>query len=226
MVKLIFKYDYLKDSKNLWESINDPFLKRKVTFLLDKRTLNKIKNKKWENICLWFPLKIKKVYIQNKKLINKILETYFLLWKEKENDLLELLNKIFNKKINLKKVIAYLTLCTRCQYDPTRNYFMVSFFSSPTQLLYTCIHELFHLQFYHNYYKICKKYLNFEEFLEFSELMAVIVDTELKDFLFIKEKRNINKLRKKIRNLWLENKNIDKIIAKSLFLFKHQDKVS
>jgi len=93
----------------------------------------------------------------------------------KGEDIISLLEALYNKPFPFKKITIYITTLPICPYNFNEKWFMVSIQGSKDKQLETVKHELNHFMFYH-YYSHLRKKLSYEKFESLKEALTVFTN--------------------------------------------------
>ncbi|MFA5248346.1 MAG: hypothetical protein WC415_03815 [Patescibacteria group bacterium] len=228
MVKINFNYDIDKDSWS-WVSI----AKDKNLWGLDWRSevahipddlLNKILKLNFKTAEV-----AAKQYIEkNPKAIIKheIVKIQILAlqkaWRFVEKKYFEILESVIQKPIFIDSFGCYFTTGLMCPYNEKENWFMVSMWHSIPFSITTICHEIMHLQFLH-YFKayLKKKGLKNNQIEDLKESLTFLLnEPEFNKIIMCKDvgyPEHI-KLRKKLQNIWLKNKNFQNLIDEAIMI--------
>lgn len=155
---------------------------------------------------------------KRKDVISKKKEELEKRWRELENKYFQVLSKLMGKPIYSANYICYLTTIYSCPCFEKENWFMVSAFSSLENQVYVVSHEFMHLQFIYWYKDYClQKGLTEKEFWHLKEAITFLLnESEFSDVIKFQDEGYAihKKFRKKLKSLWVENKNFHKFIEK------------
>jgi len=136
-------------------------------------------------------------------------------WQSIHDRFIERTEKIFGIKYPYEKVTAYLTTNERCSYNTKENYFFVYIQSQHPNR--TIMHELFHFYTSHVFYEeMMEKGITKEKYNDIKESLTVLLNVEFSDLLNGAVDYGYpqhQEMRAKIRDIWIFDKNIKKIIA-------------
>jgi hypothetical protein len=230
MSKIKFNYDAKKDAwswvliakdKNLW-GLN---WKNEIAFIPEE-LLSKILKSSFSQA-----VKITELHIKNnpfrkyKKLIMKQeMKSLQKSWNAVEQSYFKILAEVTGKPIFSKTFGCYWTTGFMCPYNQKENWFMVSFWHSLPFSITTICHEIMHLQFLHYYENYLKnKGLNKNQIEDLKESLTFLLNEPefekiilSNDFGYPEHAR----LRKKLRNIWLKDKDFAKLIDKAVLMLK------
>jgi len=127
--------------------------------------------------------------------------------------------KIFKTKLPYKQITIYLSISDVCAYNIKDGYFFVTMESSYPNL--TIVHELWHFFTWFSFGKNFKEnnVISKERYYEIKESLTEILNLEFKDLLNSKVDKGYTphqEIRREIRKLWTEKKDIRKIVDKLL----------
>ena len=231
MPKVKFYYNFKKDAwswvliakskKRLGELKKDW---EKETAFIPKNLLNLIirKNRKVAETLVYNHLVSHPQKLLRQRIIKEQLFFLEKVWKKIEKKFFQRLEKITEKPIFIKEFKCYLTTGFMCPYDPRDNSFMVSMWHSIPWNITTICHEMFHLQFLHYYEKYCRKFISRKELDDLKEVLTFILDTDFYDLLLCKDRgySSHQKLRKKLKKIWEEDRNFNRFLDKAIKLIK------
>ena len=198
--KIKISYPFLEEKR---------FLKYKIYFekygqMLNKHRLNEFINEyiRNNNINVAEELKI---------IENKWLRVSKSFWPRAE--------KIFKTKLPNKQITIYLTISDVCAYNIKDGYFFVTMKSSYSNL--TIMHELWHFFTWHSFGKNFKKtnVISKEKYYDVKESLTEILNLEFKDLLGSQIDEGYSphqKIREKVKKLWIKHKNIKEVVAELL----------
>lgn len=205
-MKLVFIYDINKDVQNFINSLTSKNNNKRTEFhnLYVKQNGE---NFNQDSIQFFIQNYINKINITTK--INTIRDDWELI----SDDFVLRIEQLFNYNIP-DTVKVFLTSNNRCTYNVKENYFFVYINSKSTNAI--IMHEIFHFYTYYVFYDLIK---DPSKFNEIKESLTVILNLEFYDLMNGRVDRGYlqhQQLRDYISNLWLEDKNIGKIIKKIL----------
>lgn len=214
--KLNFIFDKERDLKNIWETANS-----KSRFM----DFSKNMPKKWVEICkdksfkechdqLEKELKI----IHDSELISYFVECVNKSWKSIEKEYFKRLENITGKKIISNDVIVYITTAGRCPYDYKYEWFFVNYFSSFSQVLATCGHELMHFNFHQFFCNDVEKQIGKDKTSDLKEALTMLLNIEFNDLWFVGDRgyEPHKELRKFIAKEWVKEKDFKKLLEKCI----------
>jgi hypothetical protein len=227
MIRLNFDYDIKKDAwswvviakdKNLW-GLN---WRNEIGHIPDE-LLEKIEKASFSRAQ-----KIVKEYIQKrptKQYRNKVMlyemESLEKSWRTIEKKYFEILSKITNKPIFRNFFYCYLTTGLVCPDNEKENWFMVSMWHSTPFSITTICHEIMHHQFLYHYKDYLKKKgLKNNQIEDLKESLTFLLnEPEFNKIILCQDSGYPEhlKLRKKLKNIWLKNKNFQNLIDKAIF---------
>lgn len=196
-----------------------------LTHLWPSQNIENIAERDWE--CVKGPLiAIHEEFKEtHREFIFAVLVAMQSYWASAQEQIIKCLNRIFINSPADKVFSAFLTLCSRCPYNPQDDSFMVSFLASPTQAVYTVSHEIFHLLTYDRIpetIKKCPPHIRDE----FCEILTFILDIEMNHMVWLPPDRRKNirhtPMGKVVVSLWDSSKDIDKVSQKTLKIFISQ----
>jgi len=125
--------------------------------------------------------------------------------------------KIFNIKLPVDLIIAYLTANDRCGYSIKDNLFFVSI--NANQPKRVAMHELWHFYTWYAFGEGLGKGLDKKQYYNIKESLTEILNIECLDLMEGQDKGNIEhiEIRNLVRKLWLEEKDLGKVIEKLVF---------
>jgi len=137
-------------------------------------------------------------------------------WEKVANEYQKRAEAVFQVSLP-KKITAYLTTNNRCPYNIEENYFYVSM-STPSPVVLTIMHELWHFYTWYSLGVSQYEKLGKERYNDIKESLTVLLNSECAD-LFPKGTEDKGypqhqEMRAKISNMWISDKNLQKIIAK------------
>jgi len=213
--KVIFKFDKEKDLYNIWETCNKgkaygyDFSKK-----ISNEVLNMCKGKKFSKS----KEKLTEMLYKYHKniLIKDIKKAFNISWKNIEKEYFERLEKITKRKINFKKVNAYLTFAPRCPYDYNKEHltFYVKVFESILSAMSTAGHELMHIHLHNtDWWKKVEKEIGYNKTHDLKEALTVLLNLKFIDLWIVKDNGYPNhiKLREFISKEWEKEKDFDKL---------------
>jgi hypothetical protein len=143
-------------------------------------------------------------------------------WKKIEREYFKRLTKITRKQIKIAKIKGYLTLASRCPYDPRNNTFFVPFFWDIPHCLEVAGHETMHLHFHKYYFNEIEKELGNKETHDLKEALTILLDIEFQDLWHVSDGGydSHKKLREFIKKEWLKNKDFDLLLNRCVNYLK------
>jgi hypothetical protein len=164
----------------------------------------------------------------NKKYKNRIMYSEMQVleksWRIVEKKYFTTLAKITNQPIFTKEFTCYFTTGLMCPYNEKENWFMVSMWHSiPSSITIIC-HEIMHLQFLHYYKKYLQKNgLSNDQIENLKESLTFLLNEPEFNKIILCDDTGYpehQKLRKKLKNIWLENKDFKSLIDKAISIIK------
>jgi hypothetical protein len=233
MLKVNFKYNIKKDAwswvyiaqgeKNKWGM---DFQKRVAP--IPQNILEKIlkTDKKSAELLVYKYLTLNFKRKMHQLVIDKQLKALDEIWKKIGSKYFKRLEKITQKPIFWKDFGCYLTTGNMCPYNPKEKWFMVSMWHSICASITAICHEIFHLQFLHYYGDYCRKFLSEQQKEDLKEAITFILNTDFNDLLICKDNGypNHQELRKKLKSIWLKNKNFKRFLDKAIKMTKKYGK--
>lgn len=143
-------------------------------------------------------------------------------WDKVNDEFLQRCEKIFKINLPCEKIDAYLTVNDRCGYSIVDNLFFVSVGTNQSKRI--AMHELFH---FYTWYAIGKelkdKNIGKQKYYDIKESLTEILNLEFKDLMECEDKgyTEHQELRKKIKEYWLEYKDIRKVVEKIDFEYSN-----
>ncbi len=150
-------------------------------------------------------------------------------WRAVEKKYFEVLSKITQKPIFTKKFSCYFTTGFVCPYDEEESWFMVSMWHSVPFSITTICHEIMHLQFlkyYKNYLK--KQGLKNDQIEDLKESLTFLLNQPEFDSIILSQDNGYpehKELRKKLKRIWLKNKDFQKLIDEAIVLYLKSGKL-
>jgi hypothetical protein len=230
MTKIIFDYNLKKDAwswvliakdKDLW-GLN---WREQIAHIPDE-LLEKIKKTSFSGAEKIVEQYIKKDPLKNYKNIIKSSERRTLekSWRSVEKKYFKILSQITQQPIFTDKFQCYFTTGLMCPYNEKDGWFMVSMWHSIPFSLTTICHEVMHLQFLYYYKDILKKRgLKNRQIEILKEALTFLLnEPEFSEIILCPDLGypEHQELRKKLRNIWLKDKNFPKLIDKAISLIK------
>ena len=172
--------------------------------MLDKHKLNKFINE----------------YIANNKInIAQDLEIIENKWNQVNKLFWLRAEKIFKTKLPNKQIIGYLTTNNICGYNIRDNCFFITLMSTSSNLI--IMHELWHFFTWYSFGKNFKKnnIISKEKYYDIKESLTEILNLEFKDLLGGQIDKGYfphQKIREKVKKLWIKHKNIKKVVDELL----------
>jgi len=145
-------------------------------------------------------------------------------WDIVESKYFKILESITQKPIFSQNFSCFWTTGFMCPYNQKENWFMVSFWHSTPFSITTICHEIMHLQFLHYYQKYLKKKgLKDNQIEDLKEALTFLLNESgfeeiilVNDFGYPEHKE----LRKKLKSVWLKDKNFKNLVDKAVLLIK------
>ena len=138
-------------------------------------------------------------------------------WGKIEPEFFKRADNIFGS-FSEKIITAFLTTDNRCTYNIDKGYFFVSIFSKSANR--TIMHELFHFYTWYAYgEKLINEGLSKEKYNDIKESLTVILNSDFFDLMegaIDEGYPQHQEMRAEVSRLWLENKNIGKVIRDAL----------
>lgn len=145
-------------------------------------------------------------------------------WRIIEKKYFELLSKTTNKPVFTEKFTSYFTTGLMCPYDEKEGWFMVSMWHSIPFSITTICHEIMHLQFLYYYKNYLKKAdLKKEQIENLKESLTFLLnEPEFKEIILCQDGGypEHDELRKKLKSIWLKNKDFKKLIDEAISIIK------
>lgn len=202
-------------------------IQKEVKKLYKNKSLN---NEELSNIKNHFPSAknfVKSFLKENiflTKVVNEKKKKLEYFWRKKEYKYFKKLTRITKKPIYSGNFTCYLTTLNSCPYNEKGKWFMTPAFSDLSNQIYVICHELMHLQFLHWYRDNCKeKGLSENQIQDLKEAITFILnESEFDDIITYKDKGypNHQKLRKKLKKIWIENNNFKVFLNKAIEIVK------
>lgn len=197
--------------------------KRRIGFI-PQNLLNKI----LKNDIKTAELLVSKYIASNPKkklyslVINQQLKVVERIWRKIEKQFFKRLAKVTQKPVFWNNFKCCLTTGMMCPYSPKEKLFMISMWQPITANTTTICHEIFHLQFLYYYGDYCRKFLSEEQKEDLKEAMTFILNTDFGDLMagYDNGYPNHQELRKKLKFVWLKEKNFKKFLDKAIKITK------
>ncbi|NQU86306.1 MAG: hypothetical protein HQ541_11145 [Mariniphaga sp.] len=217
-----FKYNIEKDAENFLIVAKAKKIKISSSFLEEKRFLKyKMYFEKYGPI--FSKSKLKKFineYIEDNKIdIIQELKIIENKWAQVNKSFWSRAEKFFRTKLPHRQITVYLTVSDVCGYNIKDGYFFITLKSSCSNLI--IMHELWH---FFTWYSFGKKFketnvISKEKYYDIKESLTEILNLEFKDLLgnqIDKGYPDHQKIRKKVKKLWVKYENIKKVVDKLL----------
>lgn len=171
-VNSLYKFRWLKHGrKNIQKNLLKPFPEK------FKKDLSQCKDeKKARKVVRKFLNKDLAAKEKKLKLIASNLEK---AWSEKDDELIEKLEKVYGKKLPFKNITVYLTSLPICPYNFKKKWLMVFAYAPITSKLRIIVHELNYFMFLH-YYGDLEKEIGKEKSEDLKEALTIFTDPENK----------------------------------------------
>lgn len=230
MTKIKFAYNLKKDAwswvliakdKDLW-GLNW----RDQIAHIPEELLEKIKKASFSGAEKIVEGHIKKDPLKNYK--NKIKSSEMQVleksWRSVEKKYFKILFQITKQPIFTDKFKCYFTTGLMCPDNEKKNWFMVSMWHSLPFSLTTICHEVMHLQFLHYYRDVLKKQgLKNNQIEDLKEALTFLLnEPEFSEIILCQDPGypEHQELRKKLKKIWLKDKDFSKLIAKAISLLR------
>lgn len=145
-------------------------------------------------------------------------------WATVENKYFKILESITQEPIFSENFDCFWTTGFMCPYNQKENWFMVSFWHSTPFSITTICHEIMHLQFLNYYQKYLKRQgLKDDQIEDLKEALTFLLnESEFEEIILVNDYGypEHKELRKKLRNIWLKDKNFKNLIDKSILLIQ------
>lgn len=173
-VNSLYKFRWLKHGRrNIQENLLKPFPE---SF---KKDLSRCKNKKEaREVIKKF---LNKDLTKRKRKLKLIANNLEEAWSEKNDELVEKLEKSYGKKLSFKNITIYLTSLPICPYNFKKRWIMVYAYTPKiSRQLEIIIHELNHFMFLY-YYGALERKIGKKKFEQLKEALTVFTDLEKKE---------------------------------------------
>ncbi|OGY48409.1 MAG: hypothetical protein A3J65_03460 [Candidatus Buchananbacteria bacterium RIFCSPHIGHO2_02_FULL_45_11b] len=230
MLKVKFNYNINKDAwswvaiakdKNLW-GLN---WKNEIAYI-PKELLSKILKSSFSRA-----VKITENYIENNPkrtykeiLIKSEIDSLKKTWGTIEEKYFKILAVITQKPIFSENFGCFLTTGFMCPYNQKDNWFMISVWHSLPFSITTICHEIMHLQFLHDYKNYLeKKGLKNNQIEDLKESLTFLLNEPEFEEIILSEDIGYPehiKLRKKLKSIWLKDKNFQNLIDRAILAIK------
>lgn len=160
---------YVKQSASFASNIDtilEKFLPQDIFSKLKSDSSQKEKTKIIENHLQTF-------FKNNKEKFNIALQKFNNILQNKMENIIDELEKIYQIKLNYKKIVIYMTTFPRCPYNYKEKWFMVNIFENQDNQITTVKHELNHF-FFHKKFGAEERKIGFENFHRIKEAFTVI----------------------------------------------------
>lgn len=230
MVKVKFGYNVSKDAWSWVVIAKDKDLwglewKNEIAFI-PKELLSKILKSSFSQA-----VKITAEYIKNipqkrfrRLIIKEEINSLQKSWGGVEKKYFKVLENITQKPIFSDNFGCFWTTGFMCPYNQKENWFMVSFWHSTPFSITTICHEIMHLQFLHYYQDYLKKQgLKNNQIEDLKEALTFLLnEPEFYEIILSNDSGypEHKELRKKLRSIWLKDKNLKNLIDKAILLIK------
>ncbi len=145
-------------------------------------------------------------------------------WRTVEEKYFKILADIMQKPIIPKNFGCFWTTGFMCPYNEKKNWFMVSMWHSVPFSITTICHEIMHLQFLHHYRDYLKKKgLTTNQMEDLKESLTFLLnEPEFSEIILSKDAGypEHTKLREKLRNNWLKDKNFQNLLDEAVSIIK------
>ena len=216
-----FNYDPVRDAYNLWQSMNCRF-DSPLTHLWPTQNIENLAGSDWEHVKGPLIAMHEEFKHNNRQFISAVLLAVQSYWASARKQIIECLDHIFIDSPVEEMFTAFLTLCSRCPYNPQEASFMISFLASPSQAVYTVSHEIFHLL---TYDRLAETIANCPPHMrdEFCEMLTCVLDTEMTSMVWLPPDRRESvhqiPMGKMVVSLWNTTKDIDITSKETLKVF-------
>lgn len=145
-------------------------------------------------------------------------------WRIVEKKYFQILSSVTRHPILVEKFSCYFTTGFVCPYDKKENWFMVSMWHSIPFSITTICHEIMHLQFLH-YYKnyLKKKGLTNYQIEDLKESLTFLLNESEFEGIILSQDDGYpkhKKLRKKLKDIWLKNKDFKNLVDEAISIIK------
>lgn len=215
--KVVFKIDYRKDAWNYWNCADSEYPEKNFE-RSNPELYKRISGKTWNEVKDFLFDYLKPKYQRDQKLFELVIGNFSDVWKLIENEYFGRLEQIMKKPVYFEEITAYLTTRSRCPYNTTENWFMVSLFGSALSARVTCAHEIMHFIFHKYYWETYEKQIGKSKIWDLKEALTVLLNEEFRDLLILydKSKEGHEKLRKYISEEWHKCKNFDVLLNRCI----------
>ncbi|MBU1130947.1 hypothetical protein KJ840_02335 [Patescibacteria group bacterium] len=230
MAKIKFDYNVHKDAwswvviakdKNIWGLDWENEIAHIPTDLLSKILKSNFSH----------AVKITEEYIKNeskkrykKLIIKEEINSLQKLWRTIENKYFKILAAVMQKSIFSDNFGCFWTTGFMCPYNQKENWFMVSFWHSAPFSITTICHEIMHLQFLHYYQNYLKKEgLKDNQIEDLKEALTFLLNEQEFEEIILSNDFGYPEhiqLRKKLRNIWLKDKNFKNLIDRAVLIIR------
>lgn len=159
-----------------------------------------------------------------KLIINEEINSLEKSWKTVEKKYFQILSKITKKPIFSKQFRCFWTTGFMCPYNEKENWFMVSMWHSIPFSITTICHEIMHLQFLYYYKNYLKNNgLKDNQIEVLKEALTFLLNEPAFNQIILSQDVGYpkhHKLRKKLKNIWLKNKDFQNLLDKAVLIIK------
>lgn len=137
------------------------------------------------------------------------------IWRTKEKEYFDALEKITGKPIYQKKFTCYFTTGFMCPYSRKDYWFMVSVWKGIPFQITTICHEILHLQFQHYWWKIIVDNLGEIKADILKESLTFLLNEDEFDSIILSEDqgyKNHQELRKELSNFWQKTRDFEELV--------------
>lgn len=214
-MNVIFKYDIDKDVQNFINSTKSVNSKTptKLFLLFSGESSN-------SEVIIESDVKHfieKYIHKNNINILDKVNELQ-RRWGDIQTESISRLEGIFKIKYPIEEITAYLTTNERCTYNTKENYFFVNLNNPESNR--TVLHELFHFYtWYAIQEELDKKGVTALQYNDIKESLTELLNIEFKDLLDGVIDRGYpqhQEMRKRIRELWMVEKDVNKLALQLL----------
>jgi len=215
MYTLTLMLDIKKDAWNRYDACNktSQWIDRKSK--IDPTISEKISWKEKEEAYNFLIPYLENYYKNNEQNINNTIKFWQEIINKNINDACNKLEEITNTKIYKQDFIWYITTFPRWPYNKENWYIRLYYNRSIKYYIWFFLHELLHFQFIHYYTNHAAIIdLNQQEFNTLKESLTIILNHELKDFLWKPDEGyTIHKnLREKLDIFRQNNKSFEELV--------------